>query len=81
MTDKLRVWATHLRTVWMEALSSLRSGVFGTSELRHGRRVDTTMETIVQRKRDLADLNIAIMRHDEELMKLGKPDVDDHLLH
>ena len=81
MTDKLRAWASCLRTAWMEALSSLRSGVFGTSELRHGRRVDTTMETIVQRKRDLAELDAAIVRHDEELMKSGKPNVDDHLLH
>ena len=68
MTDKLREWTAHLRTAWIETLSSLRSGVFGTTELRNGRRVDTTIETIVQRKRDLAELNLAIDRHDEELI-------------
>jgi hypothetical protein len=61
----------------MDALISLRSGIFGTSEMRNGRRVDTTLETIVRQKRDLVELNVAIDQHDEEL-KASKSDVEEH---
>ncbi|GEM_PF-2602038 len=76
MTDNLGTWALRLKATWAEALMSFRSGTFGTSELRNGRRVDTTMETIVQRKKDLVELNAMIVEHDEEL-KESQSHLDD----
>ena len=81
MTDVLARWAARLRSTWLETLLALRSGVFGTSELRNGRRVDTTMETIVQRKKDLLELNAVIARHDEDRKEALKNDAPDHHVH
>jgi hypothetical protein len=80
MTDNLRAWAAHLRISWTGALMSLRSGIFGTSELRNGRRIDTTMETIVRKKRELLALDAAIVRHDQELKDSLKLGDDEHHL-
>jgi len=80
MTDNLRVWAVRLRSGWMDALLSMRSGMFGTSELRNGRRVDTTIETIARQRINLLELNAAIVEHDEELKESLTPEIEDHLL-
>ena len=69
-----------LRTGWMDALLSLRSGTFGTSELRNGRRVDTTMETIARQRVNLLELNAAIVRHDEDVKESLAPDMEEHHL-
>jgi hypothetical protein len=50
----------------MRGLRALRSGVLATSELRHGRRVDTTLETIAERKTELAELDAAIVRQEAD---------------
>jgi hypothetical protein len=80
MTDNLRVWALRLRAGWMDALLSMRSGMFGTSELRNGRRVDTTIETIARQKINLLELNAAIVRHDEELKESHTPGTEERHL-
>ena len=66
MTDGVLAWAKGLRGAWTRSLKALRSGILGTSELRDGRRVDTTMETIVGRKKDLAELDAVIVRREAD---------------
>jgi len=66
MTDGLLTWVKTLRTTWALNLKALRSGVSGTSELRGGRRVDTTLETIAEQKKELAELDALIVRGESE---------------
>jgi len=60
MTDDLLVWAKDQREVWARSLKALRLGILGTSEMRDGKRVNTTLETIAERKRGLAELDAMI---------------------
>jgi len=64
MTDGILAWAKGHRDAWVVNLNALRSGVLGTSELRHGKRVNTTIETIAERRRDLAELDEVIAHRD-----------------
>ena len=64
MTRSLLAWAKDCRASLAHSLKGLRSGVLATSELRDGRRVDTTLESIADRKRELAELDEAIIRHE-----------------
>lgn len=64
MVDLILAWVKGHRAAWVLSLNSLRSGVLGTSELRHGKRVNTTLETIAERKRDLAELDAVIERQE-----------------
>ena len=66
MSDNVLVWAKGHRDAWMRSLRALRSGVLATSELRNGRRVDTTLETIAERKTELAELDAAIGRQEAD---------------
>ena len=66
MIDDVLTWAKSRRAEWDSSLKGLRSRVLGTSEVRGGRRIDTTSETIVARKRDLADLDVVIARREAE---------------
>lgn len=83
MADEVGAWAGRLKATWMQSLKSLRLGNFGTSELRNGRRTDTTLETIAERKKDLAELETVIVRHDadEELKESLQRDVADRQKH
>jgi hypothetical protein len=65
MTHDMLVWAKDQRDVWTQSLKALRSGILGTTEVRDGRRVNTTLETIAERKRDLADLTAMIGLNDD----------------
>jgi hypothetical protein len=56
MTEEMLAWAEVHRESWTQSLKALRSGVLGTFEMRDGKRVNTTLETIAERKRDLAEL-------------------------
>jgi hypothetical protein len=69
MTDAVSAWITRLRMAWVRSLNALRTGVLGTSELRNGKRVDTTLETIAERKKDLAELDAAIVQHEADQAK------------
>ena len=69
MTDAVSAWITRLRAAWVRSLNALRTGVLGTSELRNGKRVDTTLETIAERKKDLAELDAAIVQHETDQAK------------
>jgi hypothetical protein len=60
MTDDMLVWAKDQREAWTRSLNALRSGILATTEVRDGKRVNTTLETIAARKRDLAELNAMI---------------------
>jgi hypothetical protein len=60
MTDDMLMWAKDQREVWTRSLKALRSGVLGTTEIRDGKRVNTTLETIAERKRALAELDAMI---------------------
>jgi hypothetical protein len=64
MTDSILAWAKGYRSDWICKLKALRSGILGTFELRDGKRVDTTLETIADRKKDLAELDTVITRCD-----------------
>jgi len=66
MIDDILAWAKSRRADWDSTLKGLRSLVLGTSEVRGGRRIDTTSETIVARKRDLADLDVVIAKREAE---------------
>jgi hypothetical protein len=66
MTHDMLVWAKDQRDVWTQSLKALRSGILGTTEVRDGKRVNTTLETIAERKRDLADLTAMIGLNDDE---------------
>jgi hypothetical protein len=70
MTDAVSAWITRLRAAWVRSLNALRAGVLGTSEIRGGKRVDTTLETIAERKKDLAELDAAIVRREADQAKL-----------
>jgi hypothetical protein len=65
MTHDMLVWAKDQRDVWTQSLKALRSGILGTTEVRDGKRVNTTLETIAERKRDLADLTAMIGLNDD----------------
>jgi hypothetical protein len=62
MADRLLAWAEHHRATSKRTLSGLRSGVLGTYELRDGKRVNTTLETIAEQARSLSELETAIGR-------------------
>ena len=64
MNDCLLIWAKDHRAGWRRSLKGLRSGVLVTFELRGGKRVDTTLETIAEQTRDLAQLETAIDRRE-----------------
>ena len=66
MTDDMLAWATDQRAVWTRSLKALRSGILGTTEVRDGKRVNTTLETIAERKRELAELDAMIEKNSEE---------------
>jgi len=55
-------WAGGQRAYWRDNLKRLRSGQAGTFELRHQKRVDTTVETIVDLSRRLAELDTLIAK-------------------
>ena len=60
MTEEMLAWAEVHRETWTRSLKALRSGILGTSEMRDGKRVNTTLETIAERRRDLAELSAMI---------------------
>jgi len=60
MTDDMLVWAKDQREAWARSLKALRLGILGTTEIRDGKRVNTTLETIAERKRSLAELDAMI---------------------
>jgi hypothetical protein len=76
-------WADGQRAEWRSRLKSLRSGLTGTFEVRHHRRVDTTVETIADLSRRLGELepliaqceadesfrDFCMMRRAEELLR------------
>ena len=64
--DALLTWVRDRRTGWVSSLKALRSGVLGTSELRNGKRIDTTLETIAEQRKDLADLDAAIIQREAD---------------
>jgi hypothetical protein len=64
MIDGVLAWAKSRRADWDSSLKGLRSRVLGTSEVRGGKRVDTTIETIAARKRELAELDVVIARRE-----------------
>jgi hypothetical protein len=66
MANGLLAWAKGCRTSWMNSLKGLRSGVLRTSALRDGKRVNTTLETIAEQRRDLAELDTAIVRQEAD---------------
>jgi len=63
MGDGVLAWAKGRRADWKRSLKGLQSGVLGTSEVRNGKRVDTTVETIAERTREIAELDALIARH------------------
>ena len=71
MIDDVLAWAKSRRADWDSSLKGLRSRVLGTSEVRGGRRIDTTSETIAARKRDLADLDVVIARREADNLQKG----------
>ncbi len=71
MTDDVLEWAKGQRDIWASNLKALRSGALGTTELRDGKRVDTTLETIAERKRDLAGLDAMIGQDDRGRPVIG----------
>ncbi len=52
----MQAWAESHRVAWTQSLKGLRLGTLRTFELRHGTQIDTTLETIAERVRDLAEL-------------------------
>ncbi len=64
MDDDSLAWAKKQRAVMGVGLKGLRSGVLGTSEMRNGKRIDTTAESIAEKRRGLAELE-TVIAHDE----------------
>lgn len=60
MPNRASIWARAYRSVWVGRLKGLRSGALGTFEIRNGKRIDTTLETIAERKEELAELDTLI---------------------
>jgi hypothetical protein len=66
MTDGVWAWIERHRDAWTRSLKALRGGVLGTFEFRDGKRVNTTLETIAERKRDLAELDAMMAQRDTD---------------
>jgi hypothetical protein len=66
MAAGLLEWAKERRVAWLHALKALRLGAWGTFELRNGKRVDTTLESIADRKTEIAELDAAIVRDEAD---------------
>ena len=75
MTDAMLAWAKDQRAVWTRNLKDLRSGILGTTEVRDGKRVNTTLETIAERKRELAELDAMIEKNSEEWRRPPRQDI------
>jgi hypothetical protein len=66
MTDGILVWARNRRDATTRILKNLRSGLTATSEVRDCKRVDTTAESIVERRREIVDLDELIVRYEAQ---------------
>jgi hypothetical protein len=66
MGEGVLAWAQSRRADWKRSLKGLQSGVLGTFEVRSGKRVDTTVETIAERAREIAELDALIARHADD---------------
>ena len=62
MSDLMVSWVKGHRAACVLNINALRSGNLATSELRDGKRVNTTLETIAEGKRALAELDAVIER-------------------
>lgn len=63
-TDGVLRWAKEQRKTWQHAIRLMEAGKMGTSEVRGGRIVDTTTETIAAYSKLCAELNGLIYRHE-----------------
>ena len=64
VTDSILEWARNRRDASMLILKGLRSGLTATSEVRDHKRVDTTAESIAERRREILDLDALIVRYE-----------------
>ena len=66
MTESILIWARNRRDASTRILKGLRSGLTATSEIRDCKRVDTTAESIAERKREIGDLDALIVRYEQQ---------------
>lgn len=66
MTDGILEWAINRRDASARILRNLRSGLSATSELRDSRRVDTTAESMAERRREILELDRLIVRYEAQ---------------
>ena len=64
MADGVLYWAKKQVAEWKAIIPKLESGEIGTFEVRGGMKVDTTQETIVERKMLLENLSAIIAKHE-----------------
>jgi len=57
-------WVKQQRNTWLREIRLLESGKKTTSEIRHGKIVDTTAETLADRSARLSRLDDLIARHE-----------------
>lgn len=64
MADGVLNWAKQQRKIWIREMGMLKSGKKNTSEIRRGKRVDTTTGTLADLSVRLSELDALILRHE-----------------
>lgn len=57
-------WAKRQREDWIKEILLIESGVKTTSEVREGRPIDTTAETLADRRKRLKELGAVISENE-----------------
>lgn len=64
MANRTIEWLRHSRTEWQESIDLMEKGIMHTGDLRSGKPVDTTAETIEKYKSWIADADKLIDAHE-----------------
>jgi hypothetical protein len=63
MADGVLAWAKRQHKIWERGIGLLESRKKTTFDVRNGKRVDTTSETLADRHKRLAEVEALIQRH------------------
>lgn len=66
MKNRVIEWARKQVANWEKSIELMEKGYMSTGEIRDGKGIDTTNETIEDRKRRTAELKALISEHDKK---------------
>ncbi len=64
MSNRVIEWARRQCADWERSIALMESGRMTTGERRDGKQVDTTTETILDRKQRIVELKTIIQQHE-----------------